>query len=231
MRVRFDGFTLDSETRQLRRGGEPLHLSRKAFDLLAILLEHRPGVVEKDVLRDHLWPGTTVVDANLNNLASEIRVVLGDDPQQPRFLRTVHRVGYAFCGDAAEEAAAAPSSAAAANGARRFWLVMKDRAVVLAAERTLIGRDPGCAVWIDAPELSRRHACIRLVDGPNAPAAVIEDLGSTNGTFVEGRRVASPVTLEDGDVIRIGDAKLTFRTSASVTAPTRRIDRASRHRD
>ena len=87
------------------RDGEPLQLSRKAFDLLAILLAHRPAVVDKDVLRDQLWGSTTVVDANLNNLVSEIRTVLQDDPQQPRFVRTVHRVGYAFCGPATDERA------------------------------------------------------------------------------------------------------------------------------
>lgn len=224
MRLQFGPFTLNSDTRQLRRDGEELHLSRKAFDLLVLLLEHRPDVVDKNALRDRLWPGTTVVDANLNNLASEIRTVLADDPQQPAFLRTVHRVGYAFCGAATDEATAP----AAAERAPRFWLIGKDRNIVIADAPMLIGRDPDCAIWIDDPSLSRRHASIRLIADSGNPAAVIEDLNSTNGTFVEGRRVATPVTLVDGDVIRIGDARLTFRTSSSVTAPTRRIDRSKR---
>ena len=224
MRLRFGPFTLDSDTRQLRREGEDLHLSRKAFDLLVLLLEHRPGVVDKLALRDRLWPGTTVVDANLNNLASEIRTVLADDPQQPAFLRTVHRVGYAFCGTATDEAAAP----APAERAPRFWLIGKDRNIVIADAPMVIGRDPDCAIWIDDPSLSRRHASVRVIPDAANPAAVIEDLKSTNGTFVEGRRVTAPVTLVDGDVIRIGDARLTFRSSSSVSAPTRRIDRAKR---
>src|SRR5687767_9913079 len=88
VRARFDGFTLDAKTRQLRQGDRELHLSPKAFDLLALLLAHRPGVVSKETLRDRLWGTTTVVDANLNNLVSEIRSALGDDPNQPRYLRT-----------------------------------------------------------------------------------------------------------------------------------------------
>ena len=224
MRLRFGPFTLDSDTRQLRREGEELHLSRKAFDLLVILLEHRPGVVDKQALRERLWPETTVVEANLNNLASEIRTVLADDPQHPAFLRTVHRVGYAFCGAADEETATPP----APDRAPRFWLIGKDRNIVIAETRMVIGRDPECAIWIDDPGLSRRHASIRLIADGIHPAAVIEDLKSTNGTFVEGRRVTTPVTLVDGDVIRIGDAQLTFRTSSSVSAPTRRIDRPRR---
>ena len=226
MRLRFGPFTLDSDTRQLRREGEELHLSRKAFDLLAILLEHRPGVVDIQALRERLWPGTSVVDANLNNLASEIRTVLADDPQHPAFLRTVHRVGYAFCGVAADETSS--PGPAPPDRAPRFWLIGKDRNVVIAESRMVIGRDPECDIWIDDPGLSRRHASIRLVADGSQPTAVIEDLKSTNGTFVEGRRVTTPVPLVDGDVIRIGDAQLTFRTSASVSAPTRRIDRPKR---
>ena len=47
-------------------------------------------------LQDRLWPGTFVVEKNLTNLMSEIREALGDDPAHPRFIRTVHRFGYAF---------------------------------------------------------------------------------------------------------------------------------------
>ena len=223
MKLRFGPFTLDSDTRQLRRDGEELHLSRKAFDLLVILLEHRPGVVDKHALRERLWPGTTVVDANLNNLASEIRTVLADDPQHPAFLRTVHRIGYAFCGAADED-----SPPAGVERVPRFWLIGKDRNIVLSEACMVIGRDPECAIWIDDPGLSRRHAAIRLTPEAPHPAATIEDLKSTNGTFVEGRRVTAPVALVDGDVIRIGDARLTFRTSSSVNAPTRRIERPRR---
>ena len=98
MRVTFGDFTLDTDTRQLRRGREhaEVHLSPMAFDLLAIRVASRPAVVSKESLRDRLWAGTNVVDANLNNLASEIRAALGDDPQQPRYLETGARRGYRF---------------------------------------------------------------------------------------------------------------------------------------
>jgi DNA-binding winged helix-turn-helix (wHTH) protein len=224
MRVRFGDFTLDAGTRQLLRGGDALHLSRKAFDLLVILLERRPAVVDKDSLRDKLWGATSVVDANLNNLASEIRSVLRDDPHHPRFVRTVHRVGYAFCGTASEEPAPA-----AGERAPKFWLAWQARTMVLTDAATVIGRDPECGVWIDVPGVSRRHAAVRLtqVDGATT-SAVIEDLGSTNGTFVEGRRVTRPVTLVDGDAIRVGEEMLTFRTASAAGAPTKRIVRSGK---
>ena len=218
MRTRFDQFVLDSATRQLQSGGRTVHLSPKAFDLLAILLADRPGVVGKDVLRDRLWAGTNVVDANLNNLVSEIRAALDDDPQQPRFVRTVHRVGYAFCGEAA-------SDSEAAADATVCWLAWDGRTIGVTAGDTIIGRDPVSGIWIDAPGVSRRHARMRVKSGESSVVATIEDLGSTNGTFVDNARVTGPVALDDAQSIRIGDARLTFRTRSKVNAPTKKIKR------
>lgn len=218
--TRFGDFRLDADTRELRRGATALHLSPKAFDLLAILLEQRPRVVAKEALRERLWGGTNVLDANLNNLVSEIRAVLDDDPQQPRFVRTAHRVGYAFCGAAADDA-----RATAASEPARCWLVWNDRTLVIEGQEAVVGRDPKCDLWIDAPGVSRRHAVVRVSpDGPTV-AAAIEDLGSTNGTFVAGRQVKRPTPLADGQAIGIGEATLTFRTWSSVEAPTKRIRR------
>ena len=96
MRVRFDPYVLDLESRQLLRGDDVVHLSPKAFDLLSILVSDRPKAFSKSDLQERLWPGTFVVEKNLANLVSEIRDAIGDDPANPRFIRTVHRFGYAF---------------------------------------------------------------------------------------------------------------------------------------
>ena len=218
MRIRFERFVLDSATRQLERDGRTVHVSPKAFDLLALLLADRPGVVTKDVLRERLWGGTNVVDANLNNLVSEIRAALDDDPQKSRFIRTVHRVGYAFCGEAADDAEAAASGTVC-------WLAWGGRLIGVKAGETIIGRDPASGIWIDAPGVSRRHARIRVTGGDSDAAASVEDLGSTNGTFVEGQRVTKPVRLEDAQSLRVGEATLTFRTRATANAPTKKIKR------
>src|SRR5262245_66386341 len=92
---------MDSETRQLLGDGREIHLSPKAFDLLCALIETRPKVVEKADLHARIWRNTYVVDANLNVLIGEIRRALGDRAQDSRFIRTVHGVGYAFCGTTA----------------------------------------------------------------------------------------------------------------------------------
>jgi predicted ATPase/DNA-binding winged helix-turn-helix (wHTH) protein len=93
---RFGEFVLDSDTRQLLRAFEPRHVSPKAFHLLEVLVSSRPRVWSKRELQDLLWPDTTVVEANLPNLVAEVRAALQDDPQQPRYVRTVHRYGYGF---------------------------------------------------------------------------------------------------------------------------------------
>jgi DNA-binding winged helix-turn-helix (wHTH) protein len=220
MKLTFADFALDSATRELAQDGRALHLSPKAFDLLVLLLERRPGVVDKETIREKLWPGTNVVDANLNNLASEIRSALGDDSQQPRFVRTVHRVGYAFCGAVEVEA---PDGTASSGG--RMFLVWDERRILLSAKTQTIGRDPECAIWIDVPGVSRRHARIRLDRAGESAAAVLEDLDSTNGTFVDGKRVSKPVTLVDGQSIKVGEATLTFRAWSDSGGVTKRIRR------
>jgi TolB-like protein/tetratricopeptide (TPR) repeat protein len=68
-----------------------------------MLVENRPRALSRIELQERLWPRTFVVEKNLTNLVSEIRDVLGDDPVHPRFIRTVHRFGYAFCEASATE--------------------------------------------------------------------------------------------------------------------------------
>lgn len=221
MRVAFGPYVLDAGTHQLLRAGTPVHLSPKAFQLFAVLVEARPAVVGRTTLRQRLWPDTHVVDAALGNLVAEIRNALGDDAA---LLRTAHGVGYAFDGEARDIAPAARSDAAAP----RYWLVWGERAIVLERTENVIGRDPSCAIWIDAPGVSRRHACIRLSEAGDDDTPAIEDLASTNGTDVNGRIIRTPNALQDGDEITLGEATLTFRAWQHADAPTRRVKRPKR---
>ncbi len=219
MKTCFGPFTLDSDTRQLRRAGVEVHLPRKAFELLSVLLAARPKVMNKDELHATLWPDSHIDAAGLNVLVSDVRRALGDEARRPQFIRTVHGVGYAFCGEAVhgEESAAAPAASAC-------WLAWGDRTLKLASGENVIGRDPQCSVWLDGERVSRRHASIR-VDAP-AATAYLTDLGCTNGTFVGRRRVVDPVALRDGDEIKVGSIVLTFRLwFPDRAAETRRVRR------
>jgi hypothetical protein len=64
-----------------------------------------------------------------------------------------------------------------------------------------IGRSSANVISIADPEVSRLHACVRLENN----SYVVEDWASTNGTFVNGKRIGGRVTLYDGDLIRLGD--------------------------
>jgi DNA-binding winged helix-turn-helix (wHTH) protein len=229
MTLRFADFVMDSDARQLRRHGADIRLSPKAFDLLRALLARRPDVLSKRDLMALIWPDTFVVEANLNVMIAEIRRALGDDRQSPRFIRTVHGVGYAFCGqafDITDGGANAPvreDARASAELRASCWLVLKSRTFPLAAGDNLIGRDPRSAVWLEDESVSRRHARIRVDDN----VAKLEDLESTNGTFLNRETLGAQAVLQDGDIVRVGSIRLTFRMLSATDGRTRRLRRGS----
>jgi DNA-binding winged helix-turn-helix (wHTH) protein len=222
VKLRFGPFTIDPDARQLLRGRSECHLSPKAFDLLWSLVERRPKVIEKNELHARIWPDTFVVDGSLNVLIGQIRQALADDAQRPRFIRTVHGVGYAFCGDAVE----APGPRAAA-GPTRCWLIRGDRTFGLTEGDNIIGRDPDCAVWLNAPSVSRRHARIRV--DSESRRLTLEDLGSSNGTFLAGAPVEGEIDVSDGAAIRFGSVDMKLHLwNAEKASETKRIPRKRR---
>jgi DNA-binding winged helix-turn-helix (wHTH) protein len=100
MVLRFADFVLDGDRRLLLRGGEPVHLEPKAFELLTLLVSHSPKALSKSEIHEVMWPGTYVSESSLAGLIADLRTALGDDSSRPRFIRTVRGFGYAFCGTA-----------------------------------------------------------------------------------------------------------------------------------
>jgi DNA-binding winged helix-turn-helix (wHTH) protein len=147
MRLLFGDFVLDPGTRQLRRAGEERHLGPKAFELLELVLRRRPNVVAKETIRDYLWPGTFVSGSTLATVVTEVRTALGDDAKEPRFLRTVHGVGYAFCGEATEEG---PPSGKGPAETLSYRLLIQDREISLRPGENLLGRVDEGVAWIDS---------------------------------------------------------------------------------
>jgi DNA-binding winged helix-turn-helix (wHTH) protein len=220
VRIRFGPFTLDSDARQLLRDGAECHLPPKAFDLLWTLIERRPGVIEKTELHARIWPETFVVDGSLNVLVGQIRRAIGDDAQRPRFIRTVHGIGYAFCG---ETTAATEQTSAARQ--TRCWLIKGDRSFTLVEGDNSVGRDPDCGVWLNSPGVSRRHA--RITVDAATRRLTLEDLNSSNGTFLDGARVDKPVELSDGCAISFGSVEVRLHLwSAETASETKRIPRS-----
>ena len=96
--VRFGVFEADFETGELRKNGVKVPLQGQPFQVFAVLVEHSGELVTRDDLRQKVWPEDTFVDFDhaLNTSITKIRVALGDDADNPRFVETLPRRGYRF---------------------------------------------------------------------------------------------------------------------------------------
>lgn len=111
-RLAFGDFVLDRSQRLLlRRDGSMVALTPRLYNALLLFLESAGRLVEKDTLMRALWPRVVVEENNLSQLISGLRLALGDDPKDSRYLVTVPRVGFRFV--AAVHALAAPAMLAA----------------------------------------------------------------------------------------------------------------------
>ena len=212
MEYRFAAFTINSDTRQLLAGTEERHVSPKAFDLLLLLLQHRSRALSKAELQERLWPSTFVGETNLATLVAEIRRALGDTAQDSAYLRTVHRFGYRFVASVDERQMEDAGQQLEAS----MYLATTDQEYRLLQGASVIGRARDATIRVDSGGVSRHHARI-LVQGAEARVA---DLGSKNGTFVNGQRVTEERLLADGSELRIGPVAFIFR----VSAPTMRTE-------
>jgi DNA-binding winged helix-turn-helix (wHTH) protein len=206
VRLQFDDLTFDSETRQLWAGGKEVRLSPKAFHLLALLIDGRPQAVSKTDIRGHLWPGTFVSDSSLPSLVSEIRDAIADHRRKPGLIRTLHGFGYAF---RAERPPTQPRTAQISGP--NTWLLGTTAEIALLPGENILGREGDGIILVKSSTVSRRHARIVI----DAAGAMVEDLGSKNGTYVNDRRVDGPTPVVDGDQVRVGSLLFTFRRSQS----------------
>jgi len=200
MRYTFGDCRLDTTRRELLKHGVAVHLSPKAYELLTLLVEHRPRVLSKQELMDRLWPGTFVVEANLHVLVGELRAGFGDKSTRDSAIKTHHGVGYSFAADVRERR---PARAA---GDRLVSLNAGGRQFVLEDGVNQVGRDRDCDVHLSDVSVSRRHARIRVARS----AVIVEDLDSKNGTLVNGKRISEPSPLANGDTITFGSVQATI---------------------
>lgn len=203
-RIFIGAFAFDAERRQLIGGDGAVALSSKEFELLSLLVSKGPCAVSKDEIQNALWPRTIVAETSLTSLVKELRTKLGQAGRQGP-IRTVHGFGYAL----SDEGAASPRASVPR-------LVRGAAEIRLASPELILGREPGLPGTIDDVSVSRRHARLRWDD----TGVFLADLGSKNGTFVNGVRVSEPVALEDGDEIRLGLVSLVYRAPHSAGEST-----------
>src|SRR5262249_23917601 len=125
--ARFGDFELDIQKQELYRGGIRIKLQTKVYEALLELLEAPQDVISREVIRQRLWPGDSLVnfDANVNTTVNKLRQLLGDSPA---YVETIPRKGYSFVakvefadGLLRPSNAEPPAAAAPTNGASS-WL-------------------------------------------------------------------------------------------------------------
>ncbi|HZS06078.1 MAG TPA: tetratricopeptide repeat protein [Blastocatellia bacterium] len=96
---RLAGAELDPLSGQVKRNGDELCLRPRSLQVLLYLIEQRPRLILKEELMEQIWQGAAVTDDALVQCIVEIRKALGEDSQQPRFIKTFPRAGYRFIGE------------------------------------------------------------------------------------------------------------------------------------
>jgi DNA-binding winged helix-turn-helix (wHTH) protein len=202
---------------RIRREDCTVHLRPKLMDLLVHLARHAGAVIAKDDIIAGVWDKEFMAESVLTRSITELRQALGDSADEPRYIETIAKRGYRVIASVERLAAASPSSGQPSV----FRLVMGERVIALQDGENNIGRDPASAVRIDSIDVSRRHARIVVASG----RAVLEDLGSRNGTYLRGERLEAASELANGDEIGIGAVLLVFRvvgipgTTATASPP------------
>lgn len=219
MRLVFGRCTFDPGRRELVRDGSTVHAGPKVLRLLELLIDARPRALTKDDIHTSLWPATFVSDGTLTSLVAELRDAIGDDAKASRLVRTIHGYGYLFCGDILTEA----DGGTPRQGHAVCRIIAGDRDIGLPPGEHILGRATDAAVFVDDVGVSRHHA--RIVVG--SEGATLEDLGSKNGTMLDGRLVEGRCTLTDGAAIVLGSTSLRFRT-LSTEASTATVTRERR---
>lgn len=204
MRVTFGEFLLDSAERQLLRGETPVHVTGKAFQLLVLLVAERPKIVSKKEIYDVLWPDVFVQEANIKNLIAELRSAVGDEGET--IIRTERGAGYAFAADVRDEVTLQLP----------YVLIVNGVSFPLREGRNIIGRDPEAQIRLDAQAVSRRHAAITITGDD----AMLHDLGSRNGTHLNGEKLEAARPLRPGDEIRIAQFAIRFQNAPGSARPT-----------
>ncbi|HEX9188474.1 MAG TPA: winged helix-turn-helix domain-containing protein [Vicinamibacteria bacterium] len=198
----FGDLELDRERRQLLRSGGAVPLEPKAYELLCLLIDRRPKALSRAQIRDAIWPGTFISESTLGVVVSNLRQALVDDARQPRFIRTVHGFGYAFCGEVDDDGArpglpepTSPEPDPAGTGATRRRLLTAPRwtlptAVSLAAAAIGLGLGAFRGAPSDTPplrslavlpfeNLSRDPAQDHFIDGMHdALTAALSQVGA-----------------------------------------------------
>src|SRR5262245_39535026 len=116
--VGFGPFIFDRANGLLRNEGREVPLPPRVLGVLELLVSRAGAIVSRQVLVDTVWKDAFVTDTSLAEAISVLRQALGDDPQAPQYIQTVHRRGYRFVAPVAALSSAPVEAAATAASSR-----------------------------------------------------------------------------------------------------------------
>jgi TolB-like protein/DNA-binding winged helix-turn-helix (wHTH) protein/Tfp pilus assembly protein PilF len=156
----FGSFQLDESSRLLSRGGEPVPLTGRVFDTLAILVRNHGCLLGKEQLLAELWPNTVVEEANLTQNVSTLRKALGDSAKDCRFIATVAGRGYSFVAPVVERpetdlqlpAASGPRVNALKTPGAWRWLIPAGAVAISTIAILTILLGPRLKSWINSSQ-------------------------------------------------------------------------------
>jgi eukaryotic-like serine/threonine-protein kinase len=223
--VRFDPFRFDLAEGSLWRDGAEVRLPPRSMVILQHLVERAGAIVSKQALIDAGWKDAHVGEASLTEAIGIIRQTLGDDPQQPRYIQTVHRRGYRFIAPIAVDAPTThplrdvPPAEAAMPFAHDESAPASDR---LAGTRAsgLVQPDASRAAQPDASHEGKRDASgAQRSEGSSAgrPEASREAVSDLQGSKLPASAGAAPTPFASSAV-----AEATAHGSAATARDARR---------
>jgi len=116
--IRFDDWVLRTDTGELTRDGKVVRLQDQPLQVLLALLERPGAMVAREQLIAQLWPkGVVDYETGLNTVVRKLRVALGEDADEPRYIETIPRRGYRFIGRVEAPAVSAEPTPPAEEGA------------------------------------------------------------------------------------------------------------------
>lgn len=174
------------------------------MDVLACLAIAGGKLSSKRDLIDAVWRTEFVSEHALTQVIAELRAALGDDARNPAYIENIPRRGYRLVAAVTPVAASVPPTRQVSVP---FKLQGDGRDYRLIQGDNIIGRTDDADIAIDRTEVSRAHARV-VVSGTSA---TVEDLGSKNGTYLNGERLEQPALLANGDEIWIGRSVARFR--------------------
>ena len=225
---RIDEWLVEPQLNRVSNGEISVHLEPKVMDVLLCLADNQGRVVSRRDLVDTVWSTEFISASSLTHAIADRRKALADNARAPQIIETIPKRGYrliARTGAGAQQQGTIsrldghpqPLAVIVGNEARLgnpigfeesdHHLVLGDVEIPLTRPTIVFGRGQEADIQFRVPEVSRRHAMLRVGPGD----AVIEDLGSKNGTDVNSRRLDGAQQLVSGDTIGIGATTMVYR--------------------